>query len=86
MPVINNIFNIKVHNVASNGSVKFGNAAFDGNNVNFKSQGMNTTIGDASPQWTPSRNWANDSDFKDQVQNEAELASPSVQTPGSGAI
>ncbi|WP_247747437.1 spore germination protein [Alkalihalobacillus sp. BA299] len=83
MPVINNIFNIKINNVASNGSVNFGNAAFDGNNVNFKSQGMNTTVGDASPQWSPSSNWANDSDFNDQVQSEPEVASPSVNTAGS---
>ena len=65
MPVINNIFNIKVNNVSSNGSISFGSTVHDGHSVNDKSQGTNTSIGDFSPLHTLNKNFANDQDMFD---------------------
>jgi hypothetical protein len=69
MPNIYNIFNIKINNVSSNGSVNFGNSILKGNSADSKSVGGNTVIGDASPSVNTDRNVATDPDIIDQPNN-----------------
>lgn len=46
MSHINNIFNIRVNSVSSNGSINFGNVIIKGNSANSKSVGGQSVIGD----------------------------------------
>lgn len=73
MPVINNIFNIKVNNVSSNGSISFGNTLHNSHTSNSKLQGTNSSIGDFSPANSLTKNFTNDNDISDQDQ----IANPS---------
>ncbi len=71
MALVNNIFNIRVNNVSSNGSVNFGNVIVKGNMANSKMIGGQTIVGDSfnSPSvYNFNRNIANDPDVNDQAQ------------------
>jgi len=71
MPHINNIFNIRINSVSSNGSVNFGDVIIKGNSANEKSVGGQSISGDliASPANNNfSKNIANDPDLIDQSQ------------------
>jgi hypothetical protein len=70
MPNINNIFNIKVNNIANNGSINFGNTIHKGNSADSKSVGGNSVIGDASPSSNMDRNVVFDPDFIDQPKSQ----------------
>lgn len=66
MPVVNNIFNIKILNISSGSSVNFGNNLLKGFTADSKSVGGSTVIGDASLSNSTEFNNANDSDVFDQ--------------------
>lgn len=66
MPTVNNIFNIKILNVATNGSVNFGNTLHKGHTANQKRVGGMYPIGDASLNISKQANPVNDPDFVDQ--------------------
>ena len=71
MPHVNNIFNIRVNNVSSNGSVNFGNVIHKGHMANSKMVGGQTILGDTfnSPViYSYNRNLLNDPDVNDQAQ------------------
>lgn len=70
MPHINNIFNFKVNNVSSNGSINFGNTIHKGHKADSKSVGGQTVIGDASPSCMVDKNAVADPDFVDQPQKQ----------------
>ncbi len=70
MPHVNNIFNIKINNISSNGSVNFGNTIHKGHNANQKQVGGQTIIGDASPSVMAGKNFVKDPDFVDQPQKQ----------------
>lgn len=70
MPHVNNIFNIKVNNVSSNGSINFGNTIHKGHSANTKSVGGQTVIGDASPSANFGKNLVSDPDLIDQPQKQ----------------
>lgn len=73
MTHINNIFNIRVNNVSSNGSINFGNVIHKGHTANSKSVGGQTVIGDSlySPaNHNFNRNIANDPDVVDQPESQ----------------
>lgn len=70
MPHINNIFNIKINNISSNGSVNFGNTIHKGHSANAKSVGGQTVIGDASPSSMIDKNLVSDPDLIDQPQKQ----------------
>jgi hypothetical protein len=70
MPNVNNIFNIKVLNVSSNGSINFGNTIHKGHSANSKSVGGQIVIGDASPSLNFDKNLVSDSDSLDQPQKQ----------------
>lgn len=73
MPHINNIFNIRINNISSNGSVNFGNVIIKGNSANAKSVGGQSVTGDliASPaNHNFNKNIANDPDLIDQPQTQ----------------
>jgi hypothetical protein len=70
MTHINNIFNIKVNNVSSNGSINFGNVIHKGHAANSKSVGGQTVIGDASPSSMIDKNAVADPDLVDQPQKQ----------------
>ncbi|WP_166246488.1 spore germination protein [Paenibacillus turpanensis] len=70
MSHINNIYNLRVNNVSSNGSINFGNVIHKGHNANSKSIGGQTIIGDSyySPAISNyNRNYTVDPDMLDQV-------------------
>ena len=48
MPTVNNIFNIKILSVSSNGSINFGNTLHKGHTNNEKGVGGLSVIGDAT--------------------------------------
>ncbi|ANE45445.1 spore gernimation protein [Paenibacillus swuensis] len=66
MPNVFNIFNIKINNVSSNGSVNMGNTILRGNSADSKEVGGNSVIGDASPAYQVDRNVVSDPDLIDQ--------------------
>jgi hypothetical protein len=66
MPTVNNIFNIKVLSVSSNGSLNFGSTLHKGHTANQKSVGGYSTIGDASLNRNSELNNVADPDFADQ--------------------
>jgi hypothetical protein len=66
MPTINNIYNIKILDVSSNGSVNFGNTLHKGHSANQKSVGGSSVIGDCSLAMSREVNRVNDPDFIDQ--------------------
>lgn len=70
MAHINNIFNIKINNISSNGSVNFGNTIHKGHSANAKSVGGQSVIGDASPANMVNRNAVSDPDLIDQPQKQ----------------
>lgn len=70
MPHINNIFNIKVNNVSSNGSINFGNTIHKGHKSDSKSIGGQTVIGDCSPAVNFDKNVVSDPDLIDQPQKQ----------------
>ncbi|WP_202078430.1 spore germination protein [Caldalkalibacillus salinus] len=70
MPHVNNIFNIKVNNVSSNGSINFGNTIHKGHKADSKSVGGQTVIGDASPAANFDKNIVKDPDVLDQPQKQ----------------
>lgn len=79
MPVVNNIFNIKVNNVSSNGSISFGNTLHNSHTSNSKLQGTNSSIGDFSPTSAMTNNHTIDNDVSDQDQ----IGNPSSPIPGN---
>ncbi|KIL37355.1 hypothetical protein SD71_01370 [Cohnella kolymensis] len=70
MPTVNNIFNIKILNVANNGSVNFGNTLHKGHTANQKRVGGNYPIGDANLNLSKQVNPTSDPDFNDQPTNQ----------------
>ncbi|WP_166246486.1 spore germination protein [Paenibacillus turpanensis] len=69
MPHVNNIYNIKVNNISSNGSVDFGSAIYKGLSANAKSQGGQTIVGNSiySPNsYSGNASWVTDPDAVDQ--------------------
>jgi hypothetical protein len=70
MTHVNNIFNIKVNNVSSNGSINFGNVIHKGHKADSKAVGGQTVIGDASPSYMIDKNAVVDPDITDQPQNQ----------------
>ena len=73
MTHVNNIFNIRVNNVSSNGSVNFGNVILKGNSANSKAVGGQSVIGDLvnSPaNHNFNKNLNNDPDVIDQPQTQ----------------
>ena len=74
MPVVINIGNIKINNVATNGSVNIGEVVHNSHSANVKSQGSNTSVGDFSPTNSQMNNGAVDNDVFDQDQ----IATPSA--------
>jgi hypothetical protein len=66
MPTVNNIFNIKITNVSSNGSINFGNVLHKGHAANQKSVGGFSVIGDASAGLNNELNNVGDPDVMDQ--------------------
>jgi len=67
MPTVNNIFNIKITSVSSNGSVNFGNTLHKGHTANEKGVGGVAIIGDGSFGIGKEINNVNDPDFIDQA-------------------
>lgn len=65
---VNNIFNVKIDNISSNGSVNFGNVIHKGHTANSKSVGGQTVIGDSliRPVTYFDKNLVGDPDFVDQ--------------------
>ncbi|TLS34960.1 spore germination protein [Pseudalkalibacillus caeni] len=68
MPVINNIFNIKVNSIANNGSISFGNTYHSNHTANSKLQGANTSVGDFAPANSMASNNAFDPDVTDMAE------------------
>jgi hypothetical protein len=66
----NNIFNIKIDNISSNGNLNFGNVIQDGLKSDSKSSGGQTVIGDLSPSGTLNVNIVSDPDAADQPQSQ----------------
>ena len=69
MTHVNNIFNIRINNISSNGSVNFGNVIIRGNTANAKAVGGQSVIGDSfgSPaNHNFNKNLMNDPDLIDQ--------------------
>lgn len=69
MTHVNNIFNIRINNISSNGSVNFGNVIIKNNTANSKAVGGQSVIGDsfASPaNHNFNKNLMNDPDLIDQ--------------------
>jgi len=69
MAHINNIFNIRVNSVSSNGSINFGNVIIKGNTANSKSVGGQSVVGDmirSSAYDYFNKNVLNDPDIIDQ--------------------
>jgi len=70
MPTVNNIFNIKITSISSNGSINFGNTLHKGHAANQKSIGGFSVIGDGSLGITSEANNVADSDVLDQPNNQ----------------
>lgn len=70
MTHINNIFNIKVNNVSSNGSINFGNTIHKAHKSDAKSVGGQTVIGDASASSMIDKNLVSDPEVADQSQSQ----------------
>lgn len=72
MPHINNIFNFRVNNISSNGSINFGNTIHKGHKADSKSVGGQTVIGDSlnSPSTNIDKNIVSDPDLIDQPQKQ----------------
>ncbi len=68
MTPVNNIFNMKINNISSNGSVNFGNVIHKGHMANSKSVGGQTVIGDSviRPITYFDKNIVGDPDMVDQ--------------------
>ena len=67
MPTVNNIFNIKILSVASNGSINFGNTLHRGHSNIEKGVGGNSIIGDAGLAQNRETNFVSDPDLLEQV-------------------
>lgn len=70
---INNIFNIRINSVSSNGSVNFGNVILKGNSADSKTVGGQSVVGDtfASPaNHNLVKNILTDPDAIDQSQSQ----------------
>lgn len=67
MGTVNNIFNVKINNVTSTGSVNFGNTIHIGHEANSKAVGGSYQYGDLGKMLTfGNTNKAIDPDFIDQ--------------------
>jgi hypothetical protein len=66
----NNIFNIKIDNISSNGNLNFGNVIQEGLLANSKSVGGQSVIGDLSPSGMVNGNIVTDPDAVDQPQSQ----------------
>ncbi|MGE6226432.1 spore germination protein [Paenibacillus chitinolyticus] len=66
MPNVFNIFNIRINEVATGGTVNFGDNLMKGNAANSKAVGGNTVIGDATSSVNADRNNVLDPDISDQ--------------------
>ncbi len=64
MPNVFNIFNIRINEVATGGTVNFGDNLLRGNTANSKAVGGNTVNGDATSSVNTDRNF--DPDIIDQ--------------------
>ncbi|MBT2678972.1 spore germination protein [Bacillus sp. ISL-35] len=67
MPVTINLFYFKVNSVSGNGSITIGSAIHNSHTANDKSQGMNSSFGDASPTEALMDNVYIDPDVNDQA-------------------
>jgi len=70
MPTINNIFNIKISSVSSNGSINFGNTLHKGHTADQKSVGGYSVIGDGTFSLNRALNVGSDPDINDQISNQ----------------
>ncbi len=73
MPLVNNVFNIRVNNISSNGTVDFGSAIYKGLAANNKIVGGQRHLGDMfnSPVIDSANfNFANDPGVNDQTQSQ----------------
>lgn len=66
MSHVNNIFNIKVNSISSNGSVNFGNTIHKAHKADSKSVGGQSIIGDATIASSMEKNLVSDPDLIDQ--------------------
>lgn len=66
MGTVNNIFNVKINNVTSTGSVNFGNTIHIGHEVNSKAVGGAYQYGDLGRMLSASSNKSIDPDLIDQ--------------------
>lgn len=66
MPTVNNIFNIKISSISSNGSINFGNTLHKGHAANQKSIGGFSIVGDGSLGINREGNYVSDPDVLDQ--------------------
>lgn len=65
---VNNLFNLKINNISSNGTLNMGNAIQKGHSSNAQSVGGQTIIGDLSPSGLLDVNAVADPDGIDQPQ------------------
>ncbi len=70
MPTVNNIFNIKITSISSNGSINFGNTLHKGHVSNEKGVGGFSVVGDGTLGITSEVNKVADSDLLDQPSNQ----------------
>jgi hypothetical protein len=72
IPVINNIFGIRINNVSNNAAISYGNAALKGHQANVKMNSGYTQPGDAnfSPLQFANSNVSNDPDVLDMPQSQ----------------
>lgn len=73
MPTVNNIFNVKISNVSSNGSINFGNTLHKGYSANQKSVGGFSVIGDGSFGVNKEMSNVSDPDLVDVPNNQNSL-------------
>jgi hypothetical protein len=66
MGTVNNIFNVKINNVTSTGSVNFGNTIHIGHEANSKAMGGAYQYGDLGRMLSASTNKSIDPDIIDQ--------------------
>ncbi|OYD07037.1 spore germination protein [Paludifilum halophilum] len=65
MGTVNNIYNLKIHNISGTGSANFGNTINIGPDSETKTVGGSSPIGDHGRNLDMEKNWVNDRDFID---------------------
>jgi hypothetical protein len=67
MPVTINLYYIKINSISGNGSVTIGEATHNSHTSKIKSQGVNSSFGDTSPNEAMMENIFIDPDVNDQT-------------------